>query len=485
MRSLLGKALQPSLAHAVSRAEGSSAGGAGPLTVEAVGWELRAALPPLRLHSVSICDGQGSVLWLSEGALGPDEHALVVEALETLGADERRSGCERKLEDGRCAAFLAIRGPQGSLAGLALILAEFKASGESWAERIVTPAVRGALQKLAALLRPAGPGAPDSTSLMLSLADEPSPAASLPELSPLEGGVSHSESSPTSQTLTPKAVQEMLEVGGLSLELEGPVGEPVATPPPAVAASSGSAARCATGSYPAVLDAPSSEAAVTLEVQPFVKLRAGGRMRRFEVLPRGTPRQNRDPAALDVHAVEGLLSWLAAHRDAWTQEPTSFTLNLSIATLEDERFLRYLSGRLLKSGIAADTLGFEIAEPLCTQRRAQVERFIGGCEQLGCFVVIDGFSFDSAVVPLLRSKAVRLVKIDSRLSATVMKDKLSQALVVAIVQAVKVLGIHCAAQSLDTQLAVRWLTAVGCDFAQGQILARPFPIDRLAKFSTD
>lgn len=492
MRSLLGKALQPPLAHAVSRAEGSPSGGAGPLTVEALGWELRAALPPLRLHSVSVCDGQGNVLWLSEGALGPDEHALVVDALEACGGDPRGIGCERRLEDGRSAAFLPMRAPQGGLVGLVMILAEFKSGNEGWMDRIATAPVRATLGKLAALLRPAGPHTPepDPTSLMLSLADDPPPAAPLPAVPTVEGA--QGEPTLTSRTLTPKAVQEMLEVGGLSLELEapGPAAEAAATPPaaPTVAApaiearSEVTPALTPTPAHPApVQGAAPSEAAVVLEVLPFVKLRAGGRMRRFEVLPRGTPRQNRDPAALDVLAVERLLSWLAAHRSAWAQEPTSFTLNLSIATLEDDRFLRHLAGQLEKSGISADTLGFEIAEPLCTQRRAHVERFIGGCERLGCFVVVDGFSFDSAVVPLLRSKAVRLVKIDSRLTATVMKDKLSQAMVVAIVQAVKVLGIHCAAQHVDTQLAVRWLTAVGCDFAQGQILARPIPIGRLAQ----
>ena len=42
---------------------------------------------------------------------------------------------------------------------------------------------------------------------------------------------------------------------------------------------------------------------------------------------------------------------------------------------------------------------------------AQVERFITLCDKLGCFVVIDDFSFDSSVLTLLRSKALRLVKI--------------------------------------------------------------------------
>ncbi len=149
---------------------------------------------------------------------------------------------------------------------------------------------------------------------------------------------------------------------------------------------------------------------------PFVKLRSGGRTRRFEVLPSGTARELRDPAVLDSLAVQRLLAWLGAHRAAWTVEPASFTLNLSIATLEDDGFLKQVAAGLQSNGIAPDTVGFEIAEPLCTQRRAQVERFIAGCDKLGCFVVIDDFSFDSAVVPLLRSKALRLVKIDARLT---------------------------------------------------------------------
>src|SRR5262249_5034294 len=59
----------------------------GPATVESLGQELRQALPARRLHSVSLCDHEANVLWLSEGALGPDEHVLVVEALELLAAD--------------------------------------------------------------------------------------------------------------------------------------------------------------------------------------------------------------------------------------------------------------------------------------------------------------------------------------------------------------------------------------------------------------
>ncbi len=217
-----------------------------------------------------------------------------------------------------------------------------------------------------------------------------------------------------------------------------------------------------------------------LDVQPFSKLRPGGRMRRYEVLPRVPHRDaNRQPAAMDGLALQRLLSWLGSNRSAWNLEPTSFSLNLSISTLEDERFPQQVAQSLKANGIAPDNLGFEIAEPLCTQRRAQVERFISLCDKLGCFVVIDDFSFDSSVLPLLRSKALRLVKIDPKLTQAALRDKLSQAMVVAIVQAVKVLGIHCAAKRVESQASLQWLTAIGCDLAQGPALSQVLPIESL------
>jgi EAL domain-containing protein (putative c-di-GMP-specific phosphodiesterase class I) len=94
-------------------------------------------------------------------------------------------------------------------------------------------------------------------------------------------------------------------------------------------------------------------------------------------------------------------------------------------------------------------------------------------------VVIDDFSFDSSVLPLLRSKALRLVKIDPKLTSAALRDKLSQAMVVAIVQAVKVLGIHCAAKRVESQASLQWLTAIGCDLAQGPALSQVLPIESL------
>jgi EAL domain-containing protein (putative c-di-GMP-specific phosphodiesterase class I) len=246
---------------------------------------------------------------------------------------------------------------------------------------------------------------------------------------------------------------------------------------PAPAAPSAATAPAApTTSMTNTFAAPASDHNLLLEVVPFAKLRAGGQTRRFQVLARMSPAP-RDPAVQDTLVLQRLMTWLATHRAAWNSQPTGFTVAVSMATLEDERFAQKIAAALNSHGIAAETLGFEIPEAVCTQRRAQVERFLAQCEKVGTWVVIDGFTFDSQMMPLLRSKALRLVKIDPKLTSAALKDKLSQATVVATVQAAKVLGIHCAALKVDSQASLQWLTAIGCDFAQGAVLPRAQLLD--------
>ncbi len=458
----------------------------GAATVPSLGQQLRDVLPPRRLHSVSLCDQAANVLWLSEGALGPDEHSVVVEALQILAADTSIHCHETGLDDGRHALFLPVRAPSGTLLGTAMILADCKSVGDDTVERVTAAPVRAIMQRLAVLLKPgtahkAGDTHAGSTATPLRrTAISPAQVNDI-----LEWETVPEEAPPARAThLNGSATPAQIESSQLMARLEFIEDATVAAPkPPRVARAPAAPTTPAAPASPAAPAeaAPLSEANLILEVLPFAKLRAGGQTRRFQILARGSSRAaQRLPAALDALIVQQLLEWLAAHRSAWNSQPTSFTVNLSIATLEDERFVQKIAAALDAHGIAAETLGFEIAEALCTQRRAQVERFIAQCEKLGAWVAIEDFSFDSQVLPLLRSTAVRLVKIDPKLTSSALKDKLSQALVVATVQAAKVMGVHCAAKRVDSQAALQWLTAIGCDFAQGAALSAAQPLEALA-----
>jgi EAL domain-containing protein (putative c-di-GMP-specific phosphodiesterase class I) len=235
---------------------------------------------------------------------------------------------------------------------------------------------------------------------------------------------------------------------------------------------------------------------LTLFAQELIKLRSSGRTRRYEVLARSQRDAHRnevpaafvadsargkDGAALDAMVVERLLAWLGKHGEAiWDSEPASFSVNLSIGAIEDDTFTQRIEQWLTQYAVPAEYIGFEITEFACVQCKPAVQRFIEAIEKMGCFLVIDNFSFDSGVFALLGSKALRHVKLDPKVTTAAMKDKLPQALVVAILQACKVLGVHCVAKRVESQSAMQWLTAVGCDFAQSFSLHKPLPLDSLA-----
>lgn len=244
------------------------------------------------------------------------------------------------------------------------------------------------------------------------------------------------------------------------------------------------------------LSVEESAADLTLFAQELIKLRSSGRTRRYEVLARSQRDAHRnevpaafvadsargkDGAALDAMVLERLLTWLGQHGETiWDSEPASFSVNLSIGAIEDETFVPRVEQWLAQYNVPAEYIGFEITEFACVQCKPAVQKFVEAIEKMGCFLVIDNFSFDSSIFEMLGSKALRHVKLDPKVTTAAMKDKLPQALVVAILQACKVLGVHCVAKRVESQSTMQWLTAVGCDFAQSFSLHKPIPLDALA-----
>jgi EAL domain-containing protein (putative c-di-GMP-specific phosphodiesterase class I) len=448
------------------------------VTAETLGLQLRAALPPMRVHSLSIFNDEGDLLWLSEGALGPDEHTFVLDAVETLRGADNRAIHTRTLDDGSSAMFLAVRAPRGDLVGLAMVLADPKSLRGEAPLKAVTAPLRAVLQKIAVLLRVKAGGSITTTGPVAQITAAAGTSISGSQLALMSGSLPvlrPAIAEAALPVLTPQTVDDVLEFE------PAPDAPALAKAPPAHNAAK-------------PMNDQEQVADLILDVQQLTQLRSGGRTRRYEVLARSrrdvararVPSAFLAPAArgpagavLDALVLRRLLTWLGENPIVWDAEPASFSINLSMGALEDAQFLHRLPADLARTGVAAQCIGFEISELACNQIPTHVERFIAECERIGCFVVLDDFSLDTRAVPFLRSKAMRLVKIDARLTSAALQDKLSQALVVAIAQACKVLGIHCVAKHVESQAALQWLTAVGCDLAQGFALDRPLPLESL------
>ena len=389
-----------------------------------LGAQLLSLLPALRLYSVSLFDANGDLQWLSEGALGTDEQRAVEAAIVTLTSVTTRAHLQASLADNRAALFLAVRTPAATLAGLVMVLTDAKSlSSGNPAARILTTNMRSVLHRIAVLLAPPPLAAPGSS----------------PEIRPLP-----SDTPPLS---TPDDAQKALEL------LEPGASRALALP-------NADAAPPATELEPLLL-------------RELIPLRAGGRTRRFQVVPAADSQRGDALTTLTQ-----LLAWLRENPMVLDRDPVSFTIGVSAQALADAELPAALGRALASVGLEPWTLGFELRESACVSQFALAERFIAQCEQLRCFTVIDDFTFHTGALDLLRSSAVRMLKLETRLGATALRDRLSQARVVAIAQAAKVLGIHCAAKYVESQSGRRWLAAVGFDFTQS---TKVEPMQRLTE----
>jgi EAL domain-containing protein (putative c-di-GMP-specific phosphodiesterase class I) len=226
-----------------------------------------------------------------------------------------------------------------------------------------------------------------------------------------------------------------------------------------------------------------------LHVQQLIKLKGSGGTRRFEVLVRDAHADNEfgvapervmqdvhDPSAnsdLDRIVVEQLVSWLSENRGVWESEPASFSVNVGMGTIADAKFASFVATALKNHKVHPKALGFEISEKSCVEQVRDVDQFVLACEKIGCHVVLDDFTMHHNAMRWLGSSAVKFLKLDTRITAVAMKERVPQALVVAIAQASKVLGLSCVAKRVDTPAVRDWMAAVGVDYAQGFLLDQP------------
>jgi EAL domain-containing protein (putative c-di-GMP-specific phosphodiesterase class I) len=601
----------------------------------AIGEALKQALSGNRLQSISLHDERGDVLWLDEGALGPDEHNLVVEAAAALTAGPDLTYVFQNIGDGRSAAFLPARSPLNDLLGIAMIIADAKFLDGKGAAKFVTPTTTNLMRRLSFLRKPTGPAAPvtpppTSPPSAARVASPPAaaqparpaappagtvrpgapaarpaapaapppaqrpaasqakaPAAPAPAARPAvpakapvpppkaaqpatrpaappsrpaappakpaaqqrpSGSVESDSIAFEITDIDPKSLLKGASRPGapeakrpdlrvvqtdrlpkLELKLESdPIPELIQDEPPAqeialepmyaddvsgeevtteVEALGEADADADMNVQPEFVDeAPQLSAGAgqfefygqifELHAQQLVKLKGNGGTRRFEILVRDAHADNEfgvapervlqdvhDPSAnsdLDRIVVEQLLIWMNENRGAWESEPASFSVNVGMGTIADPKFASFVATALKNHKIPAKALGFEIPEKSCVDQVRDVDMFVQACEKIGCHVVLDDFTFHHNSMRWLGSSALKFVKLDPKITAVAMKERVPQALVVAIAQASKVLGLSCVAKRVDTPAVRDWLSAVGLDYAQGFLLDQPRALISLA-----
>ena len=224
-----------------------------------------------------------------------------------------------------------------------------------------------------------------------------------------------------------------------------------------------------------------------VEMQPIMSLKTPHESLNFEVLLRMRDHDGSlIPAYRVISAAEnsGHISvidrWVMSTTLAWIDanhavlNKTQFVcMNLSGASLNDERFIQDAFAMLSKNLRAASRLCIEITESVALHDLDNTRRFIDKVRGYGVKVALDDFGAGYTSFSYLRELPADILKIDGNFIVDMNAHPANIAIVEAIVSLAMNLGMRTIAEWAEDNATVQTLAEIGVDYVQGYAVARP------------
>ncbi|PZP98489.1 MAG: diguanylate cyclase [Variovorax paradoxus] len=235
-----------------------------------------------------------------------------------------------------------------------------------------------------------------------------------------------------------------------------------------------------------------------LQMQPIMSLSAPHASLNFEVLLRmrdadgklvptdrviSAGENSGRMGVIDRWVLSAALTWLNTHLTRLRN--TRFVcMNLSGASLNDEKFMNDVYTLLAQNIHVASFLCFEITESVALHDLDNTRRFIDKVRSYGAKVALDDFGAGYTSFSYLKELPADLLKIDGSFIVNMNKHPANVAIVEAIVNLGRNLGMRTVAEWAEDLATVRTLVEIGVDYVQGYAIARPQSAERLLAASS-
>jgi diguanylate cyclase (GGDEF)-like protein len=229
-----------------------------------------------------------------------------------------------------------------------------------------------------------------------------------------------------------------------------------------------------------------------LHYQPIVDLH-GGRLLAAEALlrwqhpQRGTLGPDRfirvaEESGLIVDIGEWVLGEACRQAMLWQAAGLprfAVAVNLSAVQFRRGNLEAMVRAALNRFGLAPACLELELTESILLQDSAQLRRL----KELGVKLSIDDFGTGYSSLSYLQRFQVDKLKIDQSFVRGLIGNAQNQAIVTAIVQMARSLGLHTTAEGIEDEATRALLAELGCDQGQGFLFARPLAAAELGAFA--
>ncbi len=161
----------------------------------------------------------------------------------------------------------------------------------------------------------------------------------------------------------------------------------------------------------------------------------------------------------------------------------SVYVNLSMRQLCDPELVGDVTAVLDRSGLTPDRLVLEITESGLMDDVERSIRSLVALKALGVRLAIDDFGTGHSSLSYLRQLPVDILKIDRSFISELSNDRDGGKTIAGVIVSLgRTLGLHIIAEGVEEPDQLTALQDAGCDSAQGYLLARPMPPDRLHDF---
>jgi len=221
-----------------------------------------------------------------------------------------------------------------------------------------------------------------------------------------------------------------------------------------------------------------------LHYQPLVEI-ASGRTAGYEALLRWNhPRRGTVspgtfiPLAEEAGLIVPIGAWVlreALAEAATWNEDIIVAVNVSPAQMRGEALLSQVVQALGASGVAPQRLELEITEGLLMRECDVHMRMLHRLRAFGVRIALDDFGTGFSSLNYLRRFPFDKLKIDRSFITDIATDADSRAIVQAVLGLARQFRMTSLAEGIETEAQLNALKELGCELAQGFLLARPMP----------
>ena len=154
-------------------------------------------------------------------------------------------------------------------------------------------------------------------------------------------------------------------------------------------------------------------------------------------------------------------------------------VNVSSMQLQQPDFLDRFRAHLDACGVAASQIEVEITESVAMGSFDAIGEQLTGLRELGATVSIDDFGTGFSSLNYLRHFPADRLKIDRSFIAEIGSVEESKLIAGAVIEIASRVGMQVIAEGVEVEAQMDWLRVNGCTEAQGFLISRPQPLEKL------